>query len=232
MKKILSLSTVTFMVFSLLCGCSGDNEDDITAFSVTPKEISLTGREASARLTASASNVQWTSENEWVARVNNAGEVTSRHIGKTKIKAISGGHVIECKCTVSPRFETYEEPWLAFGKSKEEIIRKMGSPNYQIPNRDETSIVYGEKNDYQITSYTFENNKLSRVIVLLKSTDLRVMQIPDFLYERYVLILELTTGTETAFTNSYRLKDSSVMVIFNTKPYAGHYTIAYAPMSH
>ena len=220
------------MAFCLLCGCSSDNEDDVTAFSVTPKEISLTGTGASARLTASASNVQWSIENEWVAHVDNAGEVTSRHIGKTKIKAISGGHVTECKCTVSPRFETYEEPCLAFGKSKEEIVRKMGSPSYQIPNGDETSIVYGEKNDYQITSYTFKNNKLSSVIVLLKSTDLRVMQISDFLYERYVLILELTTGTDAVFTNGYRLKDSSVMVIFNTKPNAGHYTIAYTSMSH
>lgn len=218
------------MVVLLLCGCSSDNEDDITEFSVNPKEINLTGAGASASLTASVSNVRWTSENEWVAQVDNAGKITSMHVGKTKIKAVSGGRVIECKCTVSPRFKTYEEPYLALGKSKDEIVRKLGKPDYQIPSGDAMLVVYGEKDDYQITSYAFKNNKLSYILVSLKSTDLRVKQIPDFLNERYVLMIELTTGTTATFTDSYRIKDASVMVIFDTKPDAGHYVITYEPI--
>ena len=43
-------------------------------------------------------------------------------------------------------------------------------------------------------------------------------------------MIELTTGTTATFTDSYRIKDASVMVIFDTKPDAGHYVITYEPI--
>lgn len=63
----------------------------------------------------------WSSDQPLIAEVDNNGNVTANRVGITNIKA--NGDI--CKVTVNPNYTTYEEPYLKFGASMNEVKNAM-----------------------------------------------------------------------------------------------------------
>lgn len=223
MKKYFVIAIAMIGLVASFASCSSSDDDDVS-ISLSQSDIILNGKTATAQLTATPNNVEWSIENPFVATINSQGIVTAIHVGQTRIFAKSGNSSKMCNVTVSPQYTTFTEPLTEFGENKAYIISKLGAPNTQSDN----IIAYGTATDYQVTSYTFENDKLTMCTVALRATDSRVLQLPLFFIERYEMKSSKINGM-TAYYNASNENDASMYVLFDPQYSAGHYWIYYSP---
>ncbi len=123
----------------------------------------------------------WSSDQPLIAEVDNNGNVTANRVGITNIKA--NGDI--CKVTVNPNYTTYEEPYLKFGASMNEVKNAMSG--YTLSSKtDANNLVYIGKNVIDYYDYMFKNNGLYAVIL---ATDIfKGAETSKFLAERYIVV--------------------------------------------
>jgi len=222
MKKYLLVMLTIISVGVALVSCSSsDDNDDV--FSISQSEISFTGNNNVIKLTSSAQGVSWESENPYVASVSNDGSVKSVHVGETYIVAHSGGKVKKCKVVVRPKYSLFMEPITEFGISKDEVIKRCGTPFSESTNE----LIYSNQTNDQAIDYEFENGKLSSCMVILKATT-GIPNISNFLSERYEIVPKEFNG-KFAFINALTLKDASMLVLFTPLQSKGVVSITYTP---
>lgn len=176
MRKVLFLLPV--LVFLFLYGCSSDDEN--TKLSLNKSTVTLNYK-TTEQLEASG-KVEWTSENDFVASVNENGVIEGKHVGKTFIVASNGTEEVKCVVEVTPKYNIYREPILDFGITKEELKRKE---NRELLSETSTAIKYRGNSGSAASeiAYAFKNDKMNGAGALLKSSYSSVIM--DFLVERY-----------------------------------------------
>lgn len=221
MKKYLFSMFILLGMLVSLTSCSSDEKNDGN-FSISQSEVVVNVKTGSAQLSASPNDVEWSSENPYVAAVTKSGKVLGIHVGETNIIASRGGSIKKCKVTVTPQHTTFKEPLFEFGKSKEYIISKLGTPDKDLGN----IISYGGKNDYQVTGYTFTNGVLTSCTVSLDASDKRVLELPIFFMERYERKPENIDG-KTFYYNASTERDATMFVLFDTNIFGGRLWVYY-----
>ena len=210
--------TVLFMAVTFTA-CSSDNDDN--GFSISLSEATIKGVDSFVQITSSSPNVKWSSENPYIATISEDGKIKSAHIGETYIVAQSNGKTKKCKVTVTPQYSIYTEPITDFGKSKEEIIKTLGTPFL-----DKGDILsYVNDNQDIVVNYVFKEGKLDYCFVLLKAT-LNIINIADFLTERYELVPR-DFGGKYAFINALTAKEATMLIITYSRPSDGVLVVQY-----
>lgn len=180
MKKLL-LSLALLLPVVLLSSCS---DDDKSGLSLNKSNITLYS-EGTEQLEAN-DNVDWLSESEFVASVDANGLVTGNHVGTTNIIASNGSETSKCAIEVKPKFNTFTEPILDFGVTKE-VIKSRESRT--ILSETDNSLVYrGENDALNMIAYMFENGRLS--IAGAAVSFAYTSELTYFLLERYQVIGE------------------------------------------
>ncbi len=95
-----------------LASCSSDEE----GVSLDRSSLDLNYK-ATATLTPSEKNGNWSSDNEFVATVNKDGEVTAKHVGQAKITYSTSNGSATCVVKVSPTDNKFMLPILNWGAS-------------------------------------------------------------------------------------------------------------------
>ena len=159
-----------------LSSCSSDDDDS----GLSQKEIILKVGQ-SMTLSYGGGECTWSSDQPLIAEVDNNGNVTANRVGITNIKA--NGDI--CKVTVNPNYTTYEEPYLKFGASMNEVKNAMSG--YTLSSKtDANNLVYIGKNVIDYYDYMFKNNGLYAVIL---ATDIfKGAETSKFLAERYIVV--------------------------------------------
>lgn len=212
MLAVLSMA-VTFTA------CSSDNDDN--GFSISLSEATIKGADNFVQITSSSPNVKWSSENPYVATISEDGKIKSVHVGETYIVAQSDGKTKKCKVIVTPQYSIYAEPITDFGKSKEEIIKTLGTP---FSDKDNI-LSYVSDNQNIVINYIFKEGKFDNCIVLLKTT-LDIINLVDFLKERYELVPRDFNGNY-AFINALTTKEASMIVTLRSRPINGVFVVQY-----
>ena len=154
---------------AVLTGCSKD--DAIS--SLKDKEINLYPEQVYNIDTRGA---VFSTENDFIADVDENGKVTAKHVGTTIIK----GNDAELKVNVLSKTNLFPIPILDFGKSLEDIRNKAGKPYYQ----NEKALYYDNyARTVESCTYMFKNGLLNAVIVEIK--DLYATLCVDFIKEYY-----------------------------------------------
>lgn len=180
MKKSLFLLTLMLMI---VVGCS---KDDDAKLSLSTNSIFLYA-EDTEKITANE-KVTWSSDDEFVATIDNSGTVTGEHVGKTIITATGDNGESKCTVEVKAKYNTYTEPVLEFGSSKSTIKSKE---KRTLLNEDATSLSYkSDKSPVQVVIYLFENGKMKSVGVFVNLSSSR--ETTNFLLERY---MPVSTGS-------------------------------------
>ena len=221
MKKYLFSMFILLGMLVSLTSCSSDEKNDDN-FSISQSEVVVNVKTGSAQLSASPNDVEWSSENPYVAAVTKSGKVLGIHVGETNIVASRGGSVKKCKVTVTPQYTTFKEPLIEFGKSKEYIISKLGTPDKQFENM----IAYGNRDDFQVTFYEFSKGKLSKCMVSLDASNEKVLQLPIFFMERYEMRPEKVNGM-WLYYNASRETDATTLVLLDEEVSGGRLWVYY-----
>ena len=217
-KYLLSLLTMLSMV-TVFTSCSSDDDDN--GFSISLSEAIIKGVDNFVQITSSSPNVKWSSENPYVATISEDGKIKSAHIGETYIVAQSDGKTKRCKVIVTPQYSIYTEPITDFGKSKEEIIKTLGTPFLDKDN----ILSYVNDNQDIVVNYIFKDGKLDNCVVLLKVT-LNIINLVDFLKERYELVPRDFNGNY-AFINALTTKEASMIVTLRSRQINGVLVVQY-----
>lgn len=131
-------------------------------------------------------DAEWDSDNEFVATANGS-TLSSNKIGNTNL--YYNGQKIHV--TVRPRYSLYTEPDMSWGKSKNAIISKYGTPM----NDNGNTIIYETHNSsVPYVLYMFDNRGLFSCAAVVQLS--AAYSLVDFLSERYVFYsLDKTTYT-------------------------------------
>ena len=182
-----SQSIYGFLLMSALgftfIACGDDQKflDAPTTLSVTPDNTTMSvGQEK--QLSASGAT-KWTSENEYVAKVDARGVVFANHIGTANIYASDDNAMGKCTITVEPHYLCYDTPLLNFGASMKSII---DAENHQKNRSDSKYLYYNYTNGtiQTLVQYVFDDNDaLEGINVIATYSD--YTKIAFYLLERY-----------------------------------------------
>lgn len=181
MKKVSLWSILMLVVLTLplLAACGGDGDDD-PGLTVTPSSISM-HYEDTQQLSAQGAT-SYKSNDEFVAKVDQAGLVTGGHVGTTQIIASNGKKTGICEVTITPEYDLYDTPILDWGVSASTISSKE-THKLESSTDDYLIFNYQKGNTACAMSYAFENGKLKSVIAILNYSS--YVSAGYYLLERY-----------------------------------------------
>ncbi|MCL7987753.1 Ig-like domain-containing protein [Sphingobacterium sp. lm-10] len=106
-------------VISLLFLCFACSKDELST--INESEVRLNYDEEFLFSVGNASNVEWSSSDEFVGVIEQDGKFSAKHIGETDITAKVGQHIVTAKVIVDPYITDIIVPVLKFGVHSETI---------------------------------------------------------------------------------------------------------------
>ena len=230
MKKILFFALPAIMLIISFGSC----ETRLQSLEITPSSKTMyVGESIEICAYNHDGAIRWTSTNSFVASdifegsIANPTEIKAKHIGTTTIKAevmygVNKGLIGLCEITVIPKYNFYNDPIFAWGKSKSYLKSQLGTPDYQ-----ETNIIAYVVNQTRniFMYYVFTNDKLTSVIVMADSN--KTDGIYNFIEERYE-----SYGEEHGYLlgDALKIEDAKVLVDVQFDFVdSGYHTITYTP---
>ncbi len=164
----------------------------------------------------------WTSDNELIASVSTNG-VTAEHVGETYIR--NGNKSF--KVTVTPKYNTFKEPYLNFGASKTTVKNFMSSFNLNKEQND--ALLYDGSFPVMYYLYSFKNAVLNMSSAVIKVSLVSADDMVAFLQERYVFV----TMDEDKYYFGFVSPDEKTLVVLQIDTLNSQvvYMIAYAEVS-
>lgn len=183
MKKVSLFGLVLMCVMgAVLVSCGNDKSDDSsTSLSVSPSSVSLY-YEGTQQLSASGAT-SWTSENEFVAKVDSKGLVTANHVGNTNILVSNGNAMGKCAVNVKAKYNCYDTPLLNWGASTSAISAAETHTKSSSTSSDYLVYEYTNGTTIALVQYIFKSSALSGINVIMPSSDYASVGL--YLLERY-----------------------------------------------
>ena len=189
-------NVVLFLSLICLIGCSKKDDEEPKSLSLSTYNISMYSDEKQ-QITSSETST-WKSDNEFIASVDNTGLVSGSHVGKTDIIVTSKIGSAKCTVEIVPRYNTYKDPVLDFGKATKSDVKSKETRSLESEESDKLTFK-GEKTGIIGVVYSFDTSgKLGGVGVGLSYSYTK--EIVDFLAERYLVAGEVKDGVY-AFVN-------------------------------
>lgn len=156
---------------AMIINVSSCSDDSSSNYSLSKKEIVINYHETSnIEVLPSSQGFMFSSENKYIAKVDDAGEVYGVLCGETFINVSNSKDNFsdKCKVTVVPTITAYREPCLNFGCSKEEV--KAYEKRKIATETNDGITFYGENDGIYLIMYIFDNNKLSGLGLLFNTS--------------------------------------------------------------
>lgn len=213
MKKFLQY----LLILPLLWAC---NDNDDLNIVVNENAVKMNSTEEHMIETSTDKEVLFSSEDSYIATVDQRGVVKASKVGKTFIKITSGGKTQKVKITVEPKFWLYETPILDFGITMKTLEQRIGASE----TKSETVFVHKSSTSKNTGPYYYRFPS-----GLLKSVDLNVIasradEVDGFLEERYQIQTEnprtyingQNTSVATVYISSNKTQQGEVNVVYTS----------------
>lgn len=176
MKKLLLL----FLAVGTLVSCS-KSEDSNPEFKINQKEVKLNYDGSFNFKVENASNVSWTSSDEFVGTIGSDGKFEAKHIGEVTITGKVGGSSVSAKVVVEPYITGVVEPFFDFTKGASSV---KSYEKRKLISETSTFIYYSDANKYVTNSlYSLEGGVLKSSALMFVSSSAE--NVVKFYGERY-----------------------------------------------
>ena len=221
-RKVLFVLAAFVMLSTMFVACSKDDDDD-DGFTVNKQSITL-AHDGTETVVASE-NATWSSDNEFVATVDNNGVITGKHVGEATITATANGKSQKVKVTVKAMYNTIPEPITDFSLSKSEVKAKETHTLYKEEDYKLNYTTNASKSELVMYSFDETSGKLKSSAWGAALTAVAPSELVGFLTERYQL---LTYDDDYYyFANSDELETATMVVTFTMTN--GNALIVYLP---
>lgn len=199
--------------------CSKDDESQTEQnVKITPTNITMHYKET-LQLTATNAN-SWSSDDNFIAEVDNKGLVKGGHIGTTIITAKNGSSFATCEVTITPKYDIYDTPILEWGATMSSIQSKETHPKSSSSNTSSMLAYNYKKNGTPCALiYYFEGGKMSRIVVYMDL--LQYTNAGNYLLERYTPLSADPTDYFLMFTDAYTKDKMKTVVGLQTTKVSG-----------
>ncbi len=214
--KTKKLTIAALLFVAVFSSCS---KDDQTIQVTNQSPIVLNYKQTASINAVSTQPISYVSENEFHAKVSNAGVVTAQRVGETKIKLSSGSASKSIQIVVEPKFNLYKTPSIEWGKTRSQIIAQYGKPD----NETADAIGYSSySSSAPVAMFLFDSNdRLQSSAVMVKTAYSSTLG--DFLVERYMPIDVNTSEYTAMFVNG--LSMNKITTAINLSVYNMSYLI-------
>lgn len=179
MKKNLIIS---LLIFTILFSCKKDEDPVFTLDSATTV-LTSGGTHQIVIKGSTTEKFTYKSDNDFIATVDESGLITGKRVGETVIKVSGNGFIGECKSTINPLYNTFNEPITSFGIKRSEVKSKE---TRTIFTETETITIYKGSLREKYVAYFFENGILTHSAVILSSAYSSALG--SYMAERYVIV--------------------------------------------
>ena len=189
MKKVLLFATC----LAFICSCS-ENGDSEPEKSITVESSEMTVRVGDFRqvdvnvVGFNQEDVEWRTSDDFVVDVDSRGEIEAKHVGYASVYASIDNLADSCLVTVEGNYNTFVEPYVLLGATKEEIKSKE---KRKLKKEDDESLVYEDSNSIvEMIMYSFESGRLTGAGAILDLYETDATELGNFFNERYDYIGE------------------------------------------
>ena len=173
----------------LFVSCSSSDNDgfrlDSTSVALNAKAV---GSNNQHQISSNGSNLQYSSDDKYVATVSSAGLIESVCCGETTIHVTSEEGTADVAVKVQPKYQTYIEPSVDWSRTYSSMKSELGTS--WIESSDEnynilTNISYDSKGDYCVYEFDKSTQKLVCSWILVPTSYMD--QAVYFVAERYLI---------------------------------------------
>jgi len=217
------------MVFPFVfTSCSDDDDDDNeNGIKLGKTEYKMNFQDEVKIEATSTTDIVYQSENEYVAKVSTSGLITGGRVGETAILLSNGNDTKKVSVIIEPKSELFPEPEFLFGETRENIIKKYGTPGIV---QDESIAYQNYSSNTEMVLYLFDGegnkSKLIGISVVLKSSYSNTKELAAHLAERYIM----TAGEgDLALIGMNANKVAEATVLVGVQLYGTYWGVMYAP---
>lgn len=134
-------------------------------------------------------NIDWSSSNEYVGKIESSGKFVAKHIGETTVTAKWKGTSATINIQVEPYILGINEPYMQFGAN---IATIKSFEKRVLKSETNTSLNYSDPSKYVNSAiYLFENNAYASCGLLFNSSPSSIAEdVAKFFLERYNIVGE------------------------------------------
>lgn len=224
-------STLSLLLIAVVLFSNCSKEDDNLIKLSSPTTITLHHEQTSQIDVISLLAVDYSSENEFHAKVTSSGKVTANYVGETTITLSNGNDSKSIKVIVEPRHNLYPSPCTDWGATKRDVIAMHGTPDY------ETDKGIGYENystSAPIAMFVFDDSgRLASSATMVKTSYSSILT--DYLLERYMPAIVDTEEYTAMFINALTTEETTTAIllsIYNLSYFQVFYTDARNVASH
>jgi len=179
------MTHLKFLLFAVLTFSLLSCEKEL--LEVENEKITLSNEGIAFIKASSGSSINYTSENRFIATVNEKGMVSANHIGETNIIVESDGILVSVPVEVKAAYNYDTEPELNWTWDSTEIKKKFGEPTYRS-NNEFTYYTSDDILNFGQIKYEFDNTgKVCEINWGVKASGVNFMK---YITERYLYIDE------------------------------------------
>ena len=200
------LAVMTVGLSAVFTSCSSDDDEEKQTVDVTPISV-YAGNSQTISMNYTPKRIS--SQNDFIATVDNSGKIQGIHVGSTNI-SVDGKYIIPVE--VKGKRETYGEPVTKWGCNQyyiQEHQKHKGTLSLNGGN-----LGYKECGKAEGIVYIMEDNKLAAVGVGLKS--IYASEIGEYLAERYLMSPYSIEDYTFIGMDAYKLEDANTVVLVKT----------------
>lgn len=224
MKKITWLLAAAALPMAIALTACGD--DDPTEIYLNTNSAAV-NYGATTTLTATEKNCSWSSDNDFVASVDQNGKVTANHVGEAVITAAKNGVSATCKVTVLGTNTNFLLPVLDWGATVAQVKAQVPATlNLVIDLADQLG--YTTDGGFPSYGYTFSSNALDGVGMIVTAEQDETGDLYEFLGQHYELINE--GDLVDTFANAKNANDATMNVDYGLND-AGNVEVYFYPVN-
>ena len=210
MKLSKALGNVLLLAFMVgMASCQKEFELSETSVSLNQGDQYTIGYE-------NGTNLVYTSDNPYVASVDDEGVVTAHFVGEATIDVVASEGRQSLRINVVPLHTVYEEPYVDFSMTKSEVMTMYGD---SYLGYNDSGMVFFEGKGKYAYGYLFIDGDLQCIYVWCKYTS--IDEVLDFLDERYYYV-----GEEEDFHMHTNWQDMAI----GSGEYKGHPNFGFGTM--
>ncbi|MDE5843592.1 MAG: Ig-like domain-containing protein [Muribaculaceae bacterium] len=226
MKKFALMMALAFPLAFASCG----DDNDETSISLDQTNITLDYGQT-ATLKASEKNVNWGSSNEYVAKVNDKGEITTEHVGTAIITATKDGSTARCTVTVYPT-NTYFSTITTWGATVAQVQANVPAEWVLLTETADGNLMYTQPAEaYPWYGFIFRNNGLAGSAMYFTDAQFDEYDFNGYLKQYYTKI-ENYDGEGVLYVNATSVANASESAIVEYDGDEDIWTVTYEPVSH